>query len=115
MMLETSVDLRGSQAWSQFDDAMTQFGGPGGPEAQNHAAAAHDEDVGQHPPAADSDEEASDTGPFGRPHCHKTEKTSQACTVWRRGYSCLFSHVVCSAQASPGGVSLAADCPMIAA
>ena len=59
VMLETSVDLRGSQAWSQFDDAMTQFGGPGG-ETRSHDAG-HDADVG-HQPAADSDEELSDAG-----------------------------------------------------
>ena len=67
-MLETSVDLRGSQAWSQFDDAMTQFGGPGGAEAQIHHEPAHDDDV-VHQLAADSDEEPSDSGPFlGRMH-----------------------------------------------
>jgi hypothetical protein len=60
-MLETSVDLRGSQAWSQFDDAMTQFGGPGGGgEAQQSNEAAHEADVGH--PVADSDDEASDPG-----------------------------------------------------
>ena len=59
-MLETSVDLRSSQAWSQFDDAMTQFGGHGGgaEEAHHHRDAAGDD----HPSAADSDDELSDSG-----------------------------------------------------
>lgn len=61
-MLETSVDLRSSQAWSQFDDAMTQFGGGGGGVAPGAASPA----APLFPPGplspAESDEELSDSG-----------------------------------------------------
>ncbi len=64
-MLETSVDLRSSQAWSQFDDAMTQFGGhSGGAEEAQHRDAAGDDHP--HTPGAVSDEELSDSGEFLR-------------------------------------------------
>ena len=58
-MLETSVDLRSSQAWSQFDDAMTQFGGHGSAEDAHHQDGAGDD---PHTPAANSDEDLSDSG-----------------------------------------------------
>ena len=67
-MLETSVDLRSSQAWSQFDDAMTQFGGPGGADA--HQDAAGDD----HLPAAESDEEPSDSGGLAWAHVVRRRK-----------------------------------------
>ena len=60
-MLETSVDLRSSQAWSQFDDAMTQFSGHGGGTEELHRDAAGDT---PHTPGAESDEELSDSGEF---------------------------------------------------
>ncbi len=59
VMLETSVDLRSSQAWSQFDDAMTQFGGHGG--AESPVDTAGDD---HHPSAVNSDDELSDAGGF---------------------------------------------------
>ncbi len=61
-MLETSVDLRSSQAWSQFDDAMTQFGGHSGGAEDAHRGDAVGDDP--HTPGAVSDEELSDSGEF---------------------------------------------------
>ena len=61
-MLETSVDLRSSQAWSQFDDAMTHFGGAAG-AAPGAAPALPVHLTGGALSPAESDEELSDSGP----------------------------------------------------